>query len=297
MSLKDKLPLVYVIVLNWNRKNEVLAAVRSLHRLRYPNFVPLVVDNASKDQSVHALKTEFKEVKVLVTNRNLGYSGGNNLGIEYALSHGADFVLLMNNDARANRFLIDRLMSVMQSDEKIAVVGPKNLQETNPNWVWGAWGTLTYGPYLTEVAGRNQLDGPEYSGTKDVEVVIGCGYMWRREALEDIGLLDTNFFGYHEDVDWCLRARKRGWRVVYCGDAVIYHKGAVSANKHYSCAMPAKYFLGRNAILVAKKHGQAQDILRILLNSFSGSVKRFHHAKRRKILLNERQFIRGIVDW
>ncbi len=289
-------PLVYVIILTWNRKDEVLGAVKSLSRLKYKNYVPLVVDNASKDDTVEVLKEKFPDLKVIVNHKNLGYTGGNNVGIRYAFGQGAELVLLMNNDARVHRNLINRMIEVMSTDDRIAVVGSKNLYENDPNRIWGAWAQVTYGEMLTRIYGRNQFDNGAFQDVKDVDQVMGCGYIWRREALEDIGLLDTNFFGYHEDTDWCIRAIRKKWRVVYCGDAVTYHKGGVSNNPSYKESLPVMYFLGRNAILFTRKHGSGFDMLRLVKNSIKGSLGRSFRARKKKLPSREKDFLKGMID-
>lgn len=289
-------PLVFVIILTWNRHDEVLGVVRSLSRIQYNNFVPIVVDNASKDDTVEALHNNYPGLKVIVNHKNLGYTGGNNIGIKYALEHGAEYALLLNNDARVHRNLIKKMLEIMLTDDRIAVVGSKNLYENDPNRIWGAWAELTYGTMLTKIHGRNQLDDGYFSGVKDVDQVMGCGYMWRRTALEDIGLLDTNFFGYHEDTDWCIRAIKKNWRVVYCGDAVVYHKGGVSNDPRYKESMPVMYFLGRNAILFAKKHSNRKEMFRLTINSLKGSFKRTLKARKSKLPSKEKDFLKGLLD-
>ncbi|MCP5054112.1 MAG: glycosyltransferase family 2 protein [bacterium] len=292
----NALPLVYVIILTWNRKDEVIGAVRSLSRLRYRNYVPLVVDNASEDDTVEALKEHYPDVHVLVNSRNLGYTGGNNEGMKYALEQGADFVILMNNDARVHRNMIERMMEVMDSDPRIAVVGSKNLYENDPNRIWGAWADITYGSMLTRIHGRNQLDEQRFEGVRDVDQVMGCGYMWRKEALEEIGMLDTNFFGYHEDTDWCQRVHNKGWRVVYCGNAITYHKGGVSNDPRYKHSMPVMYFLGRNAVLFARKHTGLINMARLLINSLTGSLSRALKARKKRLPSREKEFLKGIFD-
>lgn len=292
----DGKPLVYVIILTWNRCDEVLGAVRSLSRLSYRNYVPLVVDNASEDNTVEKLQQNFPGIDILVNSKNLGYTGGNNAGIRYALEKGAEFIVMLNNDARVHRYMIDRMLEVMNTDSHIAVVGSKNLYENDPNRIWGAWADITYGSMLTMIRGRNQLDGEHFKGVHDVDQVIGCGYMWRKEALQDIGLLDTNFFGYHEDTDWCYRAKIKGWRVVYCGDAIIYHKGGVSNDPRYKHVMPVMYFLGRNAILFARKHAKIKDTLRLTANSLGGSIKRALRARKRRLPSREKEFFKGMID-
>jgi len=114
-------------------------------------------------------------------------------------------------------------------------------------------------------AGEGQVDGPRWQTIKDVDWVIGNGYLWRRAALERTGLLDERLFGYHEDVDWCLRARAAGFRVVYAGTAAIIHKGGSSSQAGHRHRFPTWYFLGRNGVLVVRKHGRWYEQARFAL--------------------------------
>jgi GT2 family glycosyltransferase len=233
---------------------------------------------------------------VLVNERNLGYTGGHNVGIRYALEHGADFILFLNNDIAVHPHLIESLLDVALSDPKIAVVGAKNMSYGSQHHIWAAWAELSYGPMLTRIHGRNRLDSPHFRRVCDVDQVIGNGYMWRRDALEDVGLLDTDFFGYHEDVDWCYRAGARGWRVVYVGTAVVYHKGSLSANPAYDKHMPVMYFLGRNGILFARKHNGLWRRLQITFNTLLGSLQRLIQEPHTMRINAEAQFWKGFWD-
>ena len=289
-------PKVYVIILTWNRVDAVISCLISLNSLRYENFEVVVVDNHSEDGTVQRLQEIFPKLDLIVNERNLGYTGGNNLGIQYALQKGADYVLLLNNDSIVHPNLINELVAVAESDSTIAVVGPKNMKSPTSRVIWAAWGEITYGPTLTNVHGSNRLDSSKYRQVRDVDQVIGCGYMWRREALMDIGLLDTNFFGYHEDVDWCYRARKSGWRVVYVGTAIVYHQGSLSTNPMFSQCIPVMYFLGRNAILFARKHGNFFKLFWLLINSVIGSIHRYRVKRRRGRSTGEQHFWQGVWD-
>jgi hypothetical protein len=202
--------------------------------------------------------------------------------------------MMLNNDAAVHPRLIENLLRVAVSDPTIAVVGPKNLHYGSQIMLWASWGELTYGALLTRVCGRNKFDGPPYWQVRDVDQVIGNGYMWRREALEDIGLLDENFFGYHEDVDWCYRAAAKGWRVVYVGDAIVYHKGSLSGNSSYRKFIPVIYFLGRNGVLFTRKHNGFWRLCQLSVNMVLGSVGRL--ISKRSNLSSERQFWRGFWD-
>jgi GT2 family glycosyltransferase len=140
------------------------------------------------------------------------------------------------------------------------------------------------------------MDSPLYQRVRDVEQVVGCGYMWRRAALADVGLLDTDFFGYHEDVDWCYRARKHRWRVVYAGLAIIYHLGSLSSRTDFREHMPTMYFLGRNAVLFTKKHASFPRLVQIMVTSAIGSVQRAVAGWSRTATRAEMLFWQGFRD-
>ncbi|GIW39731.1 MAG: hypothetical protein KatS3mg076_0308 [Candidatus Binatia bacterium] len=253
-------PRVALVLLNWNGKQDILRALASLPRLRYPNWTATVVDNASTDGSVEAIRERFPAQRVLVMEKNLGFCGGNNRGIEDALRQGADYVLLLNNDIEVHEDLLDELVATAETDPGIGAVGAKNLVLDQPELVWGAYGMVTFRWSFVELHGYRQPDGAEWSQVKDVDWVIGNGMMLRREAVERVGGFDENLFGYHEDVDWCIRARRAGFRVVYNGRAVVYHRGFGASGPDAKMPFPTMYFLGRNAYLVARKHGSPAEL-------------------------------------
>jgi GT2 family glycosyltransferase len=289
-------PKVYVIIVTWNRADAVVRCVLSQNLLTYPNVEVVVVDNHSEDDTVERLCSIFPELTVLVNERNLGYTGGNNVGIQWGLSRGADYFFILNNDAIVDPRVLDELVRVAESDRRIAVVGAKNVVMHNSKMLWAAWGDITYGPTLTRVHGRWKRDGRSYRRIRDVDHVVGNGFMWRREALESIGLLDTNFFGYHEDVDWCYRAKRAGWRVVYVGSAIVRHEGSLSSNPHFESRMPAMYFIGRNAVLFTKKHAGALRLAQLTFTSLAGSIWRYVPATWKGYKTGERLFWQGFWD-
>ncbi len=259
-----------IVILNWNGKEDVLRCLATLPRIRYPNWSATVVDNASTDGSVEAIRLHFPEQRVLVMEKNLGFCGGNNRGIRDALERGADYVLLLNNDTELHPDLLDELVRVAESDPRIGAVGSKNILLEDHRIVWGAYGEIRYHRDLVELVGSRQPDGPEFTCVKDVDWVIGNGVMMKRAAIERVGGFDESFFGYHEDVDWCERARKAGFRIVYNGHAIIYHQGFGAANPNREKQFPVLYFLGRNSILFAKKHGTLLQLTKFVTLFFAG---------------------------
>ena len=257
-------PHVAVVILTWNGKADVLHCLSTLPRVCYSNWSVTVVDNASTDGTVEAIAAAFPEQRVLVMEKNLGFCGGNNRGIADALRRGADYVLLLNNDTELHPELLAELVRVAREDPRIGAVGSKNIQMEDHSLVWGAYGLLTYSYDLVTLVGSRQPDGPEYTCVRDADWVIGNGIMMSRAAVETVGELDESFFGYHEDVDWCERARRAGFRIVFNGHAVIYHRGFGAAHPESKMPFPVLYFLGRNAWVFVRKHGTAWQQVRYL---------------------------------
>jgi GT2 family glycosyltransferase len=268
--MADSAPHVAIVILTWNGKEDVLHCLSTLPRIRYANWSATVIDNASTDGTAEAVRAAFPEQPLLVMEKNLGFCGGNNRGIQNALARGADYVLLLNNDTELHPELLTELVNVAQSAPRIGAVGTKNILMDNHRVVWGAYGELRYDRDLVRLIGSRQPDGPEYSCVKDVDWVIGNGVLMSRAALEAVGGFDERFFGYHEDVDWCERTRKAGFRIVYNGRAVIYHRGFGAARPSAKMPFPVLYFLGRNSIMFARKHATTAQMCKFVFLFFTG---------------------------
>ncbi|MEO8601018.1 MAG: glycosyltransferase family 2 protein [bacterium] len=303
-------PRVALLILTWNRRDDVLRCVASLPRATYDNLDVAVIDNASADDTVAALQAAHPELAILRNPVNLGYAGGNNVGIRWALGRGADYVQIINSDTEVTPQLTAELVRVAESDAHIGVVGCRNVLMEDPRRLWGAYGTFTYGPFLVRSDGAGALDGPAWQVVRDVDVAIGNGYLWRRAALEQVGLLDESLFGYHEDVDWCLRARRASWRVVYAGTAAIVHQGGSSSDPDRPRSFPQSYFLGRNGVVVARRYGSGLEQARFAalcgaawaarsLRALARSLTTRDPGRRRRAAQHvaaERAFARGAID-
>jgi hypothetical protein len=301
---------VVLLILTWNRRDDVLRCVASLGRTDYPNLLPVVIDNASADDSVAALGARHPHLTILRNETNRGYAGGNNVGLRWALEEGADYVQIINSDTEVTANLTSELVRVAETDPRIAVVGCRNLLMEDPERLWGAYGVLDYGPFVVRTAGQGERDGPRWREVREADWVIGNGYLWRRAALEGVGLLDERFFGYHEDVDWCVRARQAGYRVVYAGSAAILHRGGSSSDAAHARRFPVAYFLGRNGVLFVRKHASPGQTMRFALLCGGAFVLRWLRATARSALpagtkarargvedlAREREFFQGLAD-
>ena len=303
-------PKVVLLILTWNRRDDVLRCVASLSRLTYPDYLPVVIDNASVDGTIAALRAGYPDLTIIENAHNLGYAAGNNVGIRWALEHGADYVLVINNDTEVTPDMLTELVRVAESDATIGVVGCRNILMDDPRRLWGAYGVLTYGPFVVRTAGEGALDSPNWHTVRDVDWVVGNGYLWRRAALERIGWLDESFFAYHEDVDWCLRARAAGFRVVYAGTAAILHKGAAHAEGPQRHALLTWYILGRNSVRLVRRYARWHQAVRFGVLCSGAAAFRLGRALLRRLVpiggsagthagelwAMEVMFVRGILD-
>ncbi len=182
--------------------------------------------------------------------RNLGYAGNNNVGLTLALEHGAAWILLLNDDVVVAPDCVERLLEAAAADERIGLLGPTVFEHARPGVVQSAGGALGR-DWSARFLGPDEPGWMPAAGPTDVAWLSGCALMARRELCEEVALLDERFFLYWEDVEWCLRARRSGWRVVHVPSATAWHKGGLPADPP-----PARvaYYTTRNHLLALRKH-------------------------------------------
>lgn len=254
---------VIAVVVHWKDVAETRGCLESLAAA---GIEALVVDNGSAEPIGPAFDSKAIVVRSGV---NVGYAGGANLGIRVARDRGADVVLLLNNDARVHVGANEAACEVLGADGRVGVVGAKVVTRGDPSRLWLAWGDVTYRQSLVALCGADVPDGPPFDHERDVEWIAGCAMWLRVHALDTVGLFDERFFAYHEEVDWCVRAWRGGWRVVYCPRVVVTHSGRGSHGNEASIRV-RKYFAARNAILYARKH--ASFLERAKLACFVGTA-------------------------
>ena len=227
-------PLVYIIILNWNGKVDTLSCLQSIMDVRYPNFSVIMVDNASSDGTVESVKEKFPPVKIIANTENLRFAGGNNIGIDYALQQKADYVLLLNNDTVVDPDFLNGLLKVAGSGERVGIVGPKIYYYNDPERIWFAGGKVEYWKGWVSHTGIRELDHGQYDADRRVDYITGCCMLVKREVIERVGKLDEKFFIYGEDADWCLRASRAGYELVYVPSSKIWHKVSTSSGGNLS---------------------------------------------------------------
>ena len=232
------------VVLSWNGREDTLAALESLRGIE-----TVVVDNGSTDGSAEAVAERFPDVELIRTGVNLGFAGGNNVGIRRALDRGAHWVLLLNNDATAQPGLAEALEAAAAVRPDAGVLACKVLfADSERIWYGGAGFNAYVG--RSRHAGFGDPDAP--GELADVERATGTGMAVSRAAIEAAGLLDEELFLYAEDLEWCLRIREAGFAVVYVPDARVRHR--VSASSGGAGSPTTSYYETRNMLAVVERH-------------------------------------------
>ena len=234
---------VVAVVLSYNGREDTLAALESLRGIE-----TVVVDNGSSDRSADAVEERFPEVELVRAGVNLGFAGGNNVGIRRALDRGADWVLLVNNDASVEEGIVDALARGAAARPDAGVLACKVLfADSDRLWYAGAG----FDSYL----GRSRHDGfgePDTPGELgDTVRATGAGMAVSRVAIETASLLDEELFLYAEDLEWCLRIREAGFAVVYVPEARVRHRVSAAAGGAGS-PTPA-YYETRNMLAVVER--------------------------------------------
>jgi GT2 family glycosyltransferase len=233
-------PLTYIIVVNWNGRHDTLECLASLSDVTDPSMSVLVVDNGSEDGSQEAIRHTYPEVTLLETGSNLRYAGGNNAGIRFALEKGAEQIMLLNNDTAVDPAFLGAMTDTLQSSPDTGIVAPKILYSADPGRLWYAGGEISFWTGTMRHRGIREPDDGRFDIPHDTGYASGCCLLAKRSVVERIGLLDETYFMYSEDADWCMRARRAGFRVMYEPRARVWHKVSVSAGGHLS------YFKLRN---------------------------------------------------
>jgi len=245
-----KSPLVVSVILNTNHRQDTLDCLASLKQNSYENHRILVLDNASNDGSVGAIRSSYPEVQIIELEKNLGYAGNNDEGIKAALDQGADWVFVLNEDTVLALDCIERLVTEGENNPQIGIVGPMVYHHNEPNVIQSAGGKMNRF-YQGWHRGQNELDCGQYAHVEPVDWISGCGIMVRRELIEQVGAIDERFFYYAEEFEWCIRARKSGWKIIHVPQAKMWHKGV---QRNYQPKPPIMYYWTRNRLFLLYKH-------------------------------------------
>lgn len=253
---------IATVVVNWQLREETTKCLLSLEHLDHPCRI-IVVDNGSDDGSVEHISLHFPQAELIALPSNVGFGAACNRGIGHALQDPAcEFIFLLNNDAIVHPHALSELMKAAQAHPQAGILGPKVYYQDAPRKIWYAGARRRRGVLAAADTGRGEIDRGQFDTVREVDYVFGTAMLIRRDVLECIGLFDECFFLYLEDWDFCIRAQKAGFALLFAPQAHVWHVG--SASTTHNKALRNRHYVG-STISFLKKHATLSSSLPLLL--------------------------------
>lgn len=274
---------ILISLVNFNGKENTLECLDSIRNLKIASFKPivLVIDNMSNE------KFDIKEsylsnvpLKIILNKDNLGFAGGHNISINYALNNNIEYTLILNNDTYVDSNLIENLLQVSEENRGIGIVAPKiyfapgfefhkkRYKKTDQgNVIWYAGGEMDWKNIIGKHRGVDEIDEGQYEKISETDFASGAGMFVKNEVFKKIGKFNEKYFLYYEDSDFCLRTKRAGYKVIFSPKAILWHKNAGSTGG--SGSELQDYYLSRNRILFGIKYAPFKSKLALLKESIS----------------------------
>ena len=284
---------VFVSIINFNGTSNTLECLLSLDKINSKNFKisVVVIDNASIEKfEIRNSKFEI-DVKIIRSEKNLGFSGGQNIGVRYALDNGADYILILNNDTIVDKNLIEELLNAAEEDKDIGIAAPKiyfasgfefhkdRYSKSDLGKVfWYAGGEMDWENVIGFHRGVDEVDNGQFEKVEKTNFASGCCMLVKREVFEKVGFFDEKFFLYYEDSDLCERIRRSGYSIMYSPKAILWHKNAGSAGGSGSSLQD--YYITRNRMLFGFRYASFRSKLALVKESIMLLAKGRHWQRR-----------------
>jgi GT2 family glycosyltransferase len=294
MHLDKSFPGVCIIVVNWNNPTDTIECISSIRMLDYPNLELIVVDNGSSDNSVERIRQEYPDINLMETGENLGYAGGHNFALKSALLGESKYFLLLNNDTIIANDLVTHLVKALLDHPEAGFATPMILEYYAPEQIFCLGCLLD----IKKVEGI-RLHAGEHMESHDwksdqVDFADGSGLFFDRRLVDAIGMMDEEYFVYYEETDWCIRARKAGFKIITVPKARMWHKVSATTKK----ASPiVTYYMTRNALRLTKQNSPFWSALQsravVVIRSFWWFFSDLRHGNRQRALSR----LEGIRDF
>lgn len=246
--------LISIITVNFNQPQATLDLLKSIY-VCYPkaNLEVIVVDNGSKEDHGFEFKNTDLHVLYIRSEKNLGFAGGNNLGIKSAKG---EYLFLVNNDTEFCPGLLETLTETLEGNSEIGIISPKiNYWDNKQIVQYAGFTKMNYYTCRNECIGQFETDHGQYSNINaETGYIHGAAMMIRRSALKAAGNMAENFFLYYEEMDWCEQIKRSGFKIWVNTNALIYHKESLSVGKNSALK---EYFMNRNRILFTRRNASS----------------------------------------
>ena len=266
-------PRVAIVIVAWNQLDATLACLKTVYAQSYDSFEVVLVDNGSDAGFQEKIRAQYPQVTLLGSRTNLGFSGGNNIGIRYALSQSFDFVFLLNNDTLLDSGCLQTLVNGLDgAKQDVAAVAAKIYYAHDRSRIWTVG--CNFRPWLRELndVGKDSVDEGQWSQSRQVEFVPFCGVLFKREVFGSTGLLDEGYFLYYEDMDYCQRLLAEGRKIKFEPNAIIWH--AVSASSGGNQSTAALYWLAKSSGRYFRTYGRGWRMILILPYRLASALRK-----------------------
>jgi GT2 family glycosyltransferase len=275
------MPKVFVTLINYNNNQVTSDCLQSLEGINTAGLAldVIVVDNASKEKFTEDKKYQKFNLKIIRSEKNLGFAGGQNLGIKFALDNDADYVVVLNNDVILDKNLIVELLKTFETNKDCGMVSPKIYfakgyefhkdryqQNELGKVIWYAGGKIDWKNVIATHRGVDEVDKGQYEKVEETDFASGCCEMIKRKALEKIGLFDERYFLYYEDNDLSQRVKAYNFKILYQPKAIMWHLNAGSTGGSGSALHD--YYITRNRLLFGFKYSSLRTKLALGRESF-----------------------------
>jgi len=242
---------VCVVILNWNGGDLTLHCLEDLRKSDWPGLQCVIVDNGSTDGSTEAIAKAFPDAGIVQNSTNLGWAAGTNQGIAWGLARGADYLLVLNNDTWADPAMISNLVGAASGLHDRAAIIPKIFLGSDLSRLWFARGRVNLWTGLFSNPAYNSVDDGRFDSSPEAEYASGCCILIPKEIIRRVGGFDASFFAYVEDVEWSIRCRRAGFRIVLCPQARLWHDVSVTGKKRPAMM---RYLLTRNHLWTLRRY-------------------------------------------
>lgn len=243
--------MVSIVTINFHDEAITLELLKSLLRHPYDGDLEvIVVDNGCEKNSEALFQAIYPNIVYIPSKKNLGFAGGNNLGIRKA---SGNYIILLNNDTEVTEDLISNMVGEMDKNPEIGLLSPLLLYHENKKLIqYAGYSQMNYKTGRNQTIGLLEEDRGQYSTSSyETGFCHGAAVMFRRSDLDAVGLMDENYFLYYEEMDWCEKFRRKGKKIWFTGKAKLYHKESISVGKGSTLKT---YFLTRNRMLFIRKN-------------------------------------------
>ena len=295
MKKRGKEPYVWIIIVNWNGLEDTLECINSIKLNSYKNYQICVIDNDSKNHEAEKLIKKNPEIKIIKNDKNLGFTGANNQGIELAMENNADYIFILNNDTIIDPSTISELVAYASSKKFKGILQPKILYYKS-DLVWsmgGKFNMLISTPRLIG-QGKNSSD---YQDILSPEFALGCAMFINAEVIEDVGGFDDDYFANYEDIDLSWRIMNSGYNILVLPESIIHHKVSQSSSIENKFKLDPfqSYLYARNGLLFGFKNFHGVKLIWYVISQLMIKMPGYLIFKCAN-LRSRKEYLRGVKE-